>query len=192
VSAAPITQLLQELARGDSSSDQRIVEAVVKALVRLAERELAQRGGLHGLTLEPQVFANDALMKILSQRPTFVNRGHFFAYATQIMVHAMIDYHRLRRSQKRAGEWQRITLDGEHPGQLVEHGEVDLDRMPAALEALHALDPRKANVVRLRVFWGATTDEIAEILGISSASVERDWCFAKRWLAVNLRDGERP
>ncbi len=181
-SRVPITMLLQEIARGDSPSDERIVGVVVQALERLAQKEMAQRGGWHGLTLEPTVFAHDALLKIVDQRHAFANRGHFFAYATQIMVRAMIDYHRARHAQKRGGEAARVSLSEALP-----LDDVDLDHMPPALEALQVLDARKADVVRLRVFWGATTEEIAEILGLSTASVERDWRFAKRWLAVQLR-----
>ncbi len=189
----PITQLLQELARGEAPSDDRIVATVVKALERLAEKEMAHRGGWHGLTLEPKVFAHDALLKILDQRQAFANRGHFFAYATQIMARAMIDYHRARHSQKRGGDWQRVSLNGDaDKAQGVELSaeldDIDLEKMPPALEALHTMDARKGDVVRLRVFWGATTEEIAEILGISIASVERDWRFAKSWLAANMRN----
>jgi RNA polymerase sigma factor (TIGR02999 family) len=186
----PITQLLHELAKGESPSDDRIVATVVKALERIAEHEMALRGGWHGLTLEPQVFAHDALLKILDQRQAFANRGHFFVYATQIMVRAMIDYHRARHSQKRGGDWQRISLTDANPALQWDglDANLDVERMPPALEALHALDARKANGVRLRVFWGATTDEIGTVLGLSSASVERDWRFAKRWLAVHLRE----
>jgi RNA polymerase sigma factor (TIGR02999 family) len=179
----PITLLLQEMARGESPSDERVVGVVVQALERLAEKQMAQRGGWHGLTLEPTVFAHDALLKIADQRQAFANRGHFFAYATQIMLRAMIDYHRARIAQKRGGEIERVSLSDDLPALE----EVDLDNMPPALETLQALDPRKADVVRLRVFWGATTEEIADILRVSTASVERDWRFAKRWLAVNLR-----
>ncbi len=181
----PITLLLQEMARGENPSDERIVGVVVQALERLAEKQMAQRGGWHGLTLEPTIFAHDALLKIVDQRQDFANRGHFFAYATQIMLRAMIDYHRARIAQKRGGDFERISLSDALPALE----SVDLDNMPPALETLQVLDPRKADVVRLRVFWGATTEEIADILGISTASVERDWRFAKRWLAVNLRPG---
>lgn len=181
-SSLPITLLLQEIARGDTPSDERIVGVVVQALERVAQKEMAQRGGWHGLTLEPTVFAHDALLKIVDQRHAFANRRHFFAYATQIMVRAMIDYHRARKAEKRGGEEARVSLSEDLPLE-----DVDLDNMPPALEALQAIDPRKADVVRLRVFWGATVEEIAEILGLSTASVERDWRFAKRWLALQLR-----
>jgi RNA polymerase sigma factor (TIGR02999 family) len=181
-SSLPITLLLQEIARGDTPSDERIVGVVVQALERVAQKEMAQRGGWHGLTLEPTVFAHDALLKIVDQRHAFANRRHFFAYATQIMVRAMIDYHRARKAEKRGGEEARVSLSEDLPLE-----DVDLDNMPPALEALQAIDPRKADVVRLRVFWGATVDEIAQILGLSTASVERDWRFAKRWLALQLR-----
>jgi RNA polymerase sigma factor (TIGR02999 family) len=182
----PITLLLQELARGESPSDDRIVAAVIEALERLAEREMAHFGGWHGLTLEPRVFAHDALLKIIDRRQAFASRGQFFAYATQIMARAMIDYHRARRAHKRGGELARVTLDDSRAGEAG-GDDLDLENMPPALEALQALDPRKADVVRLRVFWGATTEEIADVVGISTASVERDWRFARRWLALRMR-----
>lgn len=183
----PITLLLQELARGESPSDERIVAVVIEALERVAEREMAHHGGWHGLTLEPRVFAHDALLKIIDRRQAFASRGQFFAYATQIMARAMIDYHRARRAQKRGGEDARVTLD-DTPVDEAAGDDLDLENMPLALEDLAALDPRKADVVRLRVFWGATTEEIADALGVSTASVERDWRFARRWLAVRMRE----
>jgi len=184
----PITLLLREMSEGRSQSDERIANAVVKSLERIAEQEMALRGGLHGMTLEPSVFAHDALLKVIGQRQAFVSRGQFFAYATQIMVHAMIDYHRARLANKRGGALQRVSmsdaLGGTEPS-------IDIEAVPPALEALHVLDPRKADVVRLRVFWGATMDEIADLLNLSTASVERDWRFAKRWLAVHFKDAQR-
>lgn len=182
----PITLLLQQLAEGDRAADERLATAVVAQLEMIAGRELAQRnrGGLDGLTLEPRVFAHDALLKILSQRQDFENRRHFFAYATSIMVRAMIDYHRTRGAHKRGGTQMRVSLS-----ELDQGGQVEIDQIPPILEEFEALDPRKADVVRLRVFWGASTTEIADLLKVSSSSVERDWRFARRWLATRLRPG---
>ena len=76
----------------------------------------------------------------------------------------------------------RVTLSG-----LGDAEAIDIERLPPVLDELEALDPRQAEVVRLRVFWGATMDHIAELLDVSTSSVERDWRFAKRWLARRLR-----
>ncbi len=195
MTSEPITLLLQALSQGQAHSDERVAKAVIQVLERIAEREFAQRGGPHGLTLEPRIFAHDALMKVLSQRQAFVNRGQFFAYATQIMVHAMIDYHRARLAHKRGGACARVSwtdvvaAPGLDAGADTDMDSVlDLARVPPVLERLALIDARKADVVRLRVFWGASMEEIADILGLSLTSIERDWRFAKRWLAVQLKE----
>ncbi len=183
----PITFLLREMTEGHAHADERVANAVIRALERIAEKELALRGGCHGMTLEPRAFANDALLKVLDQRQKFVSRGQFFAYATQVMVNAMVDYHRARLAHKRGGRFERIRLSEALRDSDAEL-DIELERVPPALERLKRLDPRKAEVVQLRVFWGATMEEIAEVLGVSLASVERDWRFAKRWLAVQLKE----
>lgn len=180
---APITELLAAAARGDRKADQRLVEAVVGHLERIAHKQLAggNRGGLDGLTLEPRMMAHDALIKLFEQPVEFENRRHFFAYATQVMSRAIIDYQRRRSAQKRGGDLQRVGLSWVRDGT-----ELDLLEVPEALAELDALDARKAELVGLRVFWGASMDEIADLLGISLATAERDWRFARRWLASRL------
>lgn len=180
----PITRLLHQLAEGDRSVDDRLARAVIAQLERIAGHELSQRhrDGLHGLTLEPGIFAHDALLKILAQRHEFENRRHFFAYATNIIVRAMIDYHRSRNANKRGGDHVRVSL-----ADWDATASIDIEQIPPILAEFELLDPRKADGVRLRVFWGAESSEIADLLGISTRSVERDWRFSKRWLAMRLR-----
>lgn len=180
----PITHLLEQLARGDNGAEARLAEAVIDRLERIAARELAQRnrGGLDGLTLEPGVFASDALIKLLEAPVGFENRRHFFSYATTAIVRAIIDYQRQRATQRRGGDLLRVTLSGLADSS----GEIELEHVAPALEELEQLDPRKADVVRLRVFWGASMEEIAATLGVSLSSAERDWRFSRRWLAVRL------
>jgi len=179
----PITMLLSRAARGDRASDERLVEAVVGQLEQIARRELAagNRGRLDGLTVEPRMVAHDALLKIFEQPLDFENRRHFFAYATRVMTRAIIDYQRRRMAQKRGGDQQRLSLS------MVSAGvEMDLFEIPEALEQLQALDARKAELVALRVFFGAEMSEIAEMLEISLSTAERDWRFSRRWLARQL------
>lgn len=179
----PITALLTDVARGDVGADERLAAAVLERLERIAARELAQRnrGNHDGLTLEPAVFAHDTLLRLLEGPIAFDNRRHFFAYATTAIVRSIIDYQRQRATQRRGGELIRVTLSG-----LAEGPDLDLEAVPPVLEELERLDQRKADVVRLRVFWGASMEEIADSLGVSPSSVERDWRFARRWLAVRL------
>lgn len=183
---AQITMLLDRLAEGDDGAGSALANAVVQRLERIAAHEMAKypNDGA-ALTLEPRMLAHDALLKLLEAPRQFENRRHFFAYATQIIARAMIDYQRRRHAQKRGGDLARVRLSlaAEEPG-------FDLEQIPEILDELERLDTRKADLVRLRVFWGATMPEIAECLGISLATAERDWSFARRWLMARLHDRE--
>jgi RNA polymerase sigma factor (TIGR02999 family) len=178
-----ITMLLAKAARGDRASDERLIKAVVDQLEQIARRQMAagNRGCLDGLTMEPRMVAHDALLKIFDQPIEFENRRHFFAYATSVMSRAIISYQRSRLAQKRGGDQQRLGLS-----LLTANGEMDLLEIPEALEELRALDSRKAELVGLRVFFGADMPEIAETLGVSLSTAEREWRFARRWLAQRL------
>jgi RNA polymerase sigma factor (TIGR02999 family) len=175
--------LLGAAAKGDRAADDRLVAAVVGQLEQIARRELAagNRGGLDGLTVEPRMVAHDAILKIFEQPVEFENRRHFFAYATSVMSRAVIDYQRRRRAQKRGGDQQHIGLSMAAIGV-----EMDLSEIPESLEELRQLDPRKAELVGLRVFFGAGMAEIAEMLEISLSTAEREWRFARRWLAQRM------
>ncbi|AKS41223.1 ECF-type sigma factor [Wenzhouxiangella marina] len=183
----PITQLLADAARGDQAADTRLVAAVVQRLEQIARREMAgmNQGRVDGLTMEPRMLAHDALLKILERPLEFENRRHFFAYATQVMARAMIDYQRRRQAQKRGGDQLRVTLN-----EVSDEIDVDLSHVPKVLKELEALDARKAELVGLRVFWGASMREAAELLEISESTAERDWRFARRWLAARLAEGD--
>jgi RNA polymerase sigma factor (TIGR02999 family) len=182
----PITALLTRMARGDHAAEERLAEAVVERLEQIAGREMARhnRGHLDGLTLEPRVLAHDALLKILQGPVEFENRRHLFAYATKVIIRAMIDYQRRRRAQRRGGDFLRVTMSGLDSAEAVE-----IEQFPEILDELEQLEPRHAEVVRLRVFWGATIAQTAQVLGVSTPTVERDWRFARRWLANRLASG---
>lgn len=189
-SEQPITQLLQALERGEEPDGERLAEAVLDRLRAIAHHEIRARSArpVEALTIEPGVLASDALMKVLGKRPRFENRRHFFAYATQIMVRALIDYQREKRAQKRGGDLVRVTLS-----HLADDGveTVDVDALPPILDELRTMDERKAEIVQLRVFWGMTVAEVAETLQISESTVDRDWRFSKRWLSTQIRQRTR-
>lgn len=184
----PITQLLSEAAQGDRAADSRLVDAVVQRLEQIAGRQMAacNNGQLDGLTMEPRMLAHDALLKILDGPVEFENRRHFFSYATSVMSRAMIDYQRRRNAQKRGGEHLRVTLTD-----LSSNADYDLAEVPPVLEELAELDARKAELVNLRVFWGMSMREIAEILEISESTAERDWRFSRRWLGARLSASDK-
>ncbi len=186
VSEEPITRLLHEFCDGADPGGDRLAAAVLDRLRAIAYYEMSARSSeaIDALTIEPGVLANDALMKVLGKKPSFANRRHFFSYATQIMVNALIDYQRERRTQKRGGGMVQVTLSGLG---LSEESVLDVETLPPILEQLRELDPRKAEIVQLRVFWGMNLEEVAKALEVSVSTVERDWRFARRWLSSQLR-----
>ena len=181
-SAEVMSETSAEAGGADAADD--LARAVHTQLERIARREF-NKAGAGGLTIEPGVLADDALLKILGNNSSFENRRMFFAYATRIMVRELLNHQRLRRAQKRGGDWVQVTLSSAREG---EPGlAVNVEHMPEILEELRELDARKADVVELKVFWGMTVPEISETLEVSASTVDREWRFAQRWLARELR-----
>jgi RNA polymerase sigma factor (TIGR02999 family) len=116
----------------------------------------------------------------------FENRRHFFSYATQVMLRALTDYQRARAAAKRGGDRVQVTLAGF--GRRDEPLESAAEEIRGALAELEELDPRKAEVVALRVFWGCSMAEVADTLDTSLRTAERDWRFARSWLRKRLAD----
>lgn len=190
-----ITLLLRELDQGTPGALDRLMEQVHDELSRMAATQLRRLyGGRAGqITLEPAALVNESFLRLLRQRQRFDNRGQFFAIATTIMLRVLRDHQRERAALKR-GAGQRAA-GGDEPRTLVaieasDDGRseftraIEIDALIASLDRLAALDPRKADIVRMRVVWGMTVPLIAEALGISTSSVDREWRFAKAWLAT--------
>ena len=184
-----ITQLLRAIDEGSNGAMDKLMEAVYADLERVAQRHMDQAfgPGLAGVTLEPAALVNESFMKLIKQRNAYDNRGQFFAIATKVMLRVLVDYQRRRSAAKRGGDRQRITLqlDGQPNRDTASRAEmpIEVGCLVTALERLESLDPRKADVVKLRVVWGLEMREIAESLGVSLATIERDWSFSKAWLA---------
>jgi RNA polymerase sigma factor (TIGR02999 family) len=177
-----ITQLLARAYAGDARALDALARAVQADLLRHARRLIAARPGPahRAVTLEPAELVNETFLKLLEQRAEFRNRGHFFAIATRVMLRVLLDYHRRRARGKRAG----ISLS---LGALSTRGapaaQADVGRVAAVLEALGRLDARAARVAELRALWGLSQAEIAVLLGVSKTTIDRDWRFARAWLA---------
>jgi RNA polymerase sigma factor (TIGR02999 family) len=155
----------------------------------MARRRLKAEGDGKGFSIQPTMLASDTLMKLIRQRERFDNRGHLFAIASRVMMRLLIDYHRARNAAKRgSGALVRVSLDPDQPASEAGDG-IDVEALNAALERLAALDARKADVVKYRVLWGLTSAEIGRTLGVSVVTVDRDWAFAKAWLAKELSAG---
>jgi len=187
-----ITRLLERANEGEGGALDDLMRVVNDELRGVADRHMRRvfGQGLPGITLQPTALVNEAFLKLIKQRKKYDNRGHFFAIATKVLLRVLMDYHRERAAKKRGGGWVRVPLDPDLQTVMQDGGvEAEAAAIPevaAALEKLEALDERKANIVRLRVLWGLTIDEAAEALGVSHATVERDWEFARAWLGKEL------
>jgi len=178
-----ITRLFEGAAGGDEADFERAVELVYAELERMAGRELHKSfNALHGITLEPTALVNETLMRLLPDAPRFANRRHFFSFTSKVMRRALIDYQRERGRAKRGGNALRVTLP-DLGAEASAPSNTGAAQVCEVLDHLEELDPRKCEVVQLKIFWGLQMAEIAETLGVSLATVERDWSFSRAWLA---------
>jgi RNA polymerase sigma factor (TIGR02999 family) len=179
--ATPVTELLQAAAAGDRSAYDRVFEWAYVEVERLASLRLRDRRG--PLTLEPGALVNETFLKLLQQPLQFENRRHLLGFASTVMLRVLVDYQRQRGARKRGGGAVRVTLgDVEGAG----GGGVDALDLHRSLERLEALDARKAEIAKLRLLWGYEMSEIASLASVSLATAERDWRFARAWLAEAL------
>lgn len=180
-----ITELLIRLEGGD---DPRVVDQlfplVYDELRRIARAQMRRERPDH--TLRATALVNEAYLKLVDQtRVAWQNRAHFFAIAARAMRRILVDYARTRSREKRGGGWERVTLEGVESDAGSELDELlELDE---ALTRLGEVDPRQAQVVEMRFFAGVSMEEIAKVLNVSAATVDRDWRSARAWLSVELR-----
>jgi len=182
---ARITQLLHEWRDGRHDALERLIPLVYEELHTLASRHLS-REWRHD---RPQTttIVNEAYVKLFGQRDVdWQNRGHFFAIAAQLMRRILVDHARRQLRRKRGGGGVVEPLDEQlaAPGAPVDAVDaLDLDR---AIQKLERLDPDQSRIVEMRFFGGLTVEETAAALGISSATVKREWALAKGWLYREL------
>ena len=175
-----VTQMLKEWSDGDQAVLDKLMPLVYEELRRMAARSL--RKERQGHTLQTTALIHEAYLKLIDQRdPRWQNRAHFFAIAAQAMRRILVDYARERHREKRGGSAENLPIE---EADLVVSNEkgVDLVALDEALTRLAKFDERQARVVELRYFSGLDIDETAEVLGISNATVRRDWNIAKAWL----------
>ena len=170
-------------------------KAALDKLLPLVYRELRRSAGYHmrherpGHSLQASALVNEAYLRLVEYRSMQCqNRAHFFAVAAQAMRRVLVEHARSRQSEKRGGAAQRISLDD--VAVLPDHRAVELVALDDALSSLEVLDPRKCRIVELRYIAGVGIEDTADLLGISTATVERDWRSAKAWLyhAVSEKD----
>lgn len=179
MSSPVITQLLEAHAGGDREALNRLFPLVYDEMRRIAHGRLRSERSDH--TLNTTALVHEAYLKLVGlERMNWQNRAHFFAIASQAMRNVLVSYAVRRKADKRGGGQQRVTLDEERL--VAEHRLDDLLHLNQALEQLEALDERQARVVECRFFGGLSIDETAHALGISPATVSRDWTMARAWL----------
>lgn len=181
-----LTRLLQGWNAGDAEARERLLAMVYGQLRRLAARQLRREHGVR--TISPTALVHEAYLRLAGQAALeWRDRAHFFGIVGVTMRRVLVDAARRRGSAKRGGEWRRITLG--QVAALAAHG-VDLLDLDRALAALAELDPRQARIVELRFFADLGVEETAEVLGLSPATVKRDWSVARAWLFRHLERGE--
>ncbi|MEO0482909.1 MAG: ECF-type sigma factor [Planctomycetota bacterium] len=191
-----VTRLLQQVDEGQDDAFADLIELVYEDLRGVARRRLRNRFGerLDQLTLRPTMLADDALMELKRQHVTFQNSEHFFAIATRMILRMITDYQRSRMAQKRGGGNRGVSIDENRDGLEAEgslEGTASLGpEVRDALAELHELDPRKAEVCVLHTVAGMSLPRVAELVGVSLPTVERDWRFAKAWLASKVSAGQ--
>ncbi|MBS1794232.1 MAG: sigma-70 family RNA polymerase sigma factor [Acidobacteria bacterium] len=182
----PITQILQELRAGENDSLNELLPLVYDELRRLANSYLSRERANH--TLQPTALVHEAYLRLIGQKEiAWQNRAHFFGVSARLMREILIEYARGRNRKKRGGEYKtQIALDA--AVSFADRRELDVVAVDDALARLEKLDPRQARIVEMKFFGGLTIEEIGEVLGISPATVKREWSSAKLILYKMLND----
>jgi RNA polymerase sigma factor (TIGR02999 family) len=179
-----ITQLLIAWSDGEREALEQLVPLVYDDLRRLAAGYMGRETPGH--SLQPTALVHEAYVRLIDQRRVqWRNRAHFFGVAASMMRRILVDDARKRRAEKRGGAAQRVTLTGEDIA-AAEHDAIDVLALHESLERLAAFDPQQERIVELRYFGGLTIDEAAEVVGISPATVVREWTIAKAWLRADM------
>jgi len=181
---ADVTRLLAAWQNGDTSAANELFPLVYEELHRVAGR--AMRGEDAGHTLQPTALVNEVYLRLVDQkRADWQNRKQFFGVAAQIMRRVLVDHARAHRSEKRGGGVSPVTLDDSHDLSPASDT-MDILALHEALDKLAELDPEQVRVVELRYFTGLSIEETAQALGVSPATVKREWAVARAWLRREL------
>ncbi|HZQ24873.1 MAG TPA: sigma-70 family RNA polymerase sigma factor [Terriglobales bacterium] len=178
-----LTQLLIDVGKGNDAALNQILPQIYQELRRLAGSYMSRERSDH--TLQPTALVHEAYLRLIDQRRVdWKNRAQFLGMAANMMRRVLVNHARDRAAEKRGGGAPRVTLS---IAEGLEQPELDIMAVDQALEKLAELDPRKTQIVEYKFFTGLTTDEIAAVLGISVATVEREWKFARAWLFEALK-----
>lgn len=182
--AGEVTRLLGAWSDGDRQALNDLMPLVYAELHRIARR--AWSGQRPGDTLQPTILIHEAYIKLIEQeKPAFQDRSHFFAVAATAMRHILVNHAKANLAAKRGGGGVNLSLDDAEP--MIQREAAEVIALHEALEALHAIDPRKSRIVELRYFGGLSIEDTANVLGISTITVNRDWRLARAWLSREMK-----
>jgi RNA polymerase sigma factor (TIGR02999 family) len=183
-----VTRILERIRDGDAAASEQLLQEVHGELRRMASQQLAKERAGH--TLQATALVHEAYLRLVGADtpPQWQCPAHFFGAAAEAMRRILVESARRKRRWKHGGGKNRVDLEsaclvGDGPG-------VDVLALDEALDRLAASSPQKADVVKLRFFAGLAMPEVANALGISLATVERHWAFARAWLYAELADRE--
>jgi len=178
-----VTELLVRWRGGDKAALDALMPLVYSELRRIANRYLQGERSDH--TLQSTALVHEAYVRMTNQQlPQWQNRAHFFAVAAQLMRQILVDHARTHRASKRGGDVYKLALeDAEEQRQPVD---VDVVALDDALKTLAAMDSQQSRVVELKFFGGLSNEDTAEVLGVSTSTVKRDWTTARAWLFREL------
>lgn len=184
-----ITQLLKQWRGGDQTALDQLMPLVYDELHALAQRAMNHQPGGH--TLQTTALVNEAYLRLCDlPQVEWQDRAHFFAIASRVMRHLLVDHARAQDSAKRGGGIHRVEL--EEAAVYAPERSADLLALDDALNRLAVVDEKKSRIVELRYFGGLTVEEVAEVLGVAVINVKREWAKAKLWLYNELQIGGTP
>ena len=178
-----ITRILKSWSGGDREAVDNLIPLVYDELHKVAAQYLCRQRPDHTL---PTALVNEAYLKLVDiSNVNWQDRAHFFAVASQTMRHILVDHARAQLRDKRGGGAQKLSL--EEVVSFAKEQEVDLLALDDSLKQLAEIDEQQSKIVELRFFGGLTVEETALVLGISPATVKREWRIAKAWLHKSLK-----
>lgn len=179
-----ITELLSEVNRGDESAAEALFDRVYTELRRMAKGYLRKERQEH--TLQPTALVHEAYLKLVgSDNKNWHDRKHFFNVAAQVMRNILVDHARKHQAEKRGGDGRKLSLD--EAVEFYKQRDINLIDLDHALTELAALDPDQSRIVELKFFAGLKIDEVAGLLDVSEATVNRQWHKAKMWLRSRMQ-----
>jgi RNA polymerase sigma factor (TIGR02999 family) len=194
MAGSDVTRILSAAAAGDPHAAGQLLPLVYDELRKLAARRMADEQA--GQTLQATALVHEAYLRLVDvgeaqqqqqqQQQHWNGRGHFFAAAAEAMRRILVENARRKHRLKAGGGRRRVDLDGVDPAAVAGPAGEDMLALDEALGMLERDDRRKAELVKLRFFAGLTNDQAAAVLGISGATAENDWAYARAWLRLQL------